>query len=146
MVLEDGAALIGVLLAAAGTLLSQLTHDGRADAAASVAIGVLLCVVAVAMMSEIGSLLTGESIDPEIVRSIRSIASEQSGVADVHHVKTMTLGPKNVIVALHLVLETDQSAAEATAAIQSIRENVTQRHAMIGDIFVRVHDGTSGDD
>jgi cation diffusion facilitator family transporter len=138
VILEDGAALLGIAFAAAGTLASQITKDGRPDAAASIAIGLLLGAVAVAMMSEIGSLLTGESIDPEIVQSIQSIATEQDGVVNVHQVKTMTLGPKNVIVALHLVLDTGQSVTEATDAIERIRETVKQRHSMIGDIFVRV--------
>lgn len=138
VVLEDGAALIGILIAAAGTAGSQISHDGRADAAASIVIGILLGAVAIAMMTEIASLLTGESIDPEVVASIDSVAREQPGVAEVRGVQTMTLGPKNVIVALHLVLDAEQSLEDATVALDRIRDAVKQRHQVIGEIFVQV--------
>lgn len=138
VVLEDGAALVGVLLAAAGTLGSQLTNDGRADAVASIAIGVLLGAVAVVMMTEIGSLLTGESIDPEVVKMIESVAREQRGVAEVRCVQTMTLGPKNVLVALRLALDADQSLADATTAIGRIRDAVRGQQSVVGEIFVEV--------
>jgi cation diffusion facilitator family transporter len=139
VVLEDGAALLGIVIAAAGTVASQLTNDGRADAAASIAIGLLLGAVAIAMMSEIASLLTGESIDPEVVRTIETIAREQAGVAEVQSVKTMTLGPRNVIVALHLVLDADQTLEEATVAIDGIRTTLKEREPVIGEVFVHVH-------
>ena len=90
------------------------------------------------MMSEIASLLTGESIDPEVVESIDTIAREQPGVVRVQGVQTMTLGPKNVVVALHLVLDAEQSLQDATAAVERIRDAVTQRHQVIGEIFVQV--------
>jgi len=138
--LEDGAALLGILLALAGTLGSQITNDGRADAAASIAIGLLLGAVAIVMMSEIGSLLTGESIDPDVVACIEAIAREHPAVAEVRKVQTMTLGPKNVIVALRLVLKPDQSLQQASAALDSIRRTVRERQPVIGEIFVQVEE------
>jgi cation diffusion facilitator family transporter len=138
VVLEDGAALVGIFLATAGTVLSQISNDGRPDAAASIGIGILLGVVAIAMMTEIASLLTGESIDPEVVESIKAVVREEPGVAEVRRVQTMTLGPKNVIVALHLVFDADRSLADATAAVDRIRDALKQRHQVIGEIFVQV--------
>jgi divalent metal cation (Fe/Co/Zn/Cd) transporter len=90
------------------------------------------------MMSEIGSLLTGESIDPEVVESIGTIAREQPGVAEVRRVQTMTLGPKNVVVALRVVLDAEQSLDAAAAAMDHIRDAVRKRHPVIGEIFVQV--------
>jgi cation diffusion facilitator family transporter len=138
VVLEDGAALVGVMLAALGTFASQVTGDGRPDALASIAIGGVLGAVAVVMMREVGSLLIGESIDPEIVKSIEDVANEQRSVARVRRVMTMTLGPKSVLVAMDLVFADHLSLDETAAAIDGIQDEVKRRQPMITEIFVQV--------
>ena len=136
VVLEDSAALVGVVIAAAGTALSQLTHDGRPDAAASIAIGALLGGVAVAMMSEMSSLLTGESADPEIVGDIERIAKDAGGVAGVRRVRTMTLGPKNVVVAIDVVFEGDPPLGEASETIARIERAVREKRPMVSEVLI----------
>ena len=124
VVLEDSAALVGVLLAVIGTAAAQAMHDSRPDALASVGIGLVLLGVALVMMREVGSLLTGESIDPEVVAAIEAVAHEQLSVADVRRVLTMTLGPKNVVVTMDLVFRQDLSVEDAAKAIDRIQSEV----------------------
>jgi cation diffusion facilitator family transporter len=135
VVLEDSAALLGVLLAAAGTAISQVTNDGRADAAASVAIGMLLGAVAVAMMSEMSSLLTGES-DPEIVGEIERIVKDDGGIAEVRRVRTMTLGPKHVLVAIDVVFQGEPSLGEAADVIARIEHEVRKRRPIVSEVLI----------
>ncbi|MEA2719829.1 MAG: hypothetical protein QOJ39_1693 [Candidatus Eremiobacteraeota bacterium] len=138
VVLEDSAALVGVVIAFAGTIAAQLTHDGRPDALASIAIGLVLLAVALVMMREVGSLLTGEAIDPEIVAAIEAVAHEQLPVADVRRVLTMTLGPDSVIVAMDLVFHDDISVDEAATAIDCIQSEVKKRQPIVTEIFVQI--------
>ena len=143
VVLEDSAALVGVLVALAGTVTAQLMHDGRPDAIASIGIGIVLLSVALVMMREVGSLLTGESIDPEIVEAIETVAHEQLSVGDVRRVLTMTLGPESVVVAMDLVFHGDISVHEAATAIDRIQSEVKKRQPIVSEIFVQI-DAVSG--
>jgi cation diffusion facilitator family transporter len=138
VVLEDSAALVGVLIAFAGTFAAQVMHDGRPDAIASIGIGAVLLAVALVMMREVGSLLTGESIDPEIVAAIETVAQEQLPVAEVRRVLTMTLGPDSVIVAMDLVFHEDISVEDAATAIDRIRSEVKKRQPIVTEIFVQI--------
>ncbi|HEY0395339.1 MAG TPA: cation diffusion facilitator family transporter [Candidatus Elarobacter sp.] len=135
VVLEDSAALLGVLLAVAGTAISQVTNDGRADAAASIAIGLLLGAVAVAMMNEMSSLLTGES-DPEIVGEIERIVKDDDGIAEVRRVRTMTLGPKHVLVAVDVVFRGDPSLGEAADVIARVEDEVRKRRPIVSEVLI----------
>jgi cation diffusion facilitator family transporter len=136
VVLEDSAALVGVLLAAAGTAISQITNDGRGDAAASIAIGVLLGVVAVTMMTEMSSLLTGESSDPEVVEEIERIVRGDAGIAEVRRVRTMTLGPKHVLVAIDVAFAGDPLLDDAALVIERIEREVKRRRPMVSEVLV----------
>jgi cation diffusion facilitator family transporter len=136
VVLEDSTALVGVLFAAIGTVLGQITNDGRPDAAASIAIGVLLGVVAVAMMTEMSSLLTGESSDPEVVEEIERIVKDDDGIADVRRVRTMTLGPKNVLVSVDVVFAGEPSLGEARDVIARIEAEVKKRRPIVSELLV----------
>src|ERR1700704_6091290 len=95
---EDFAALIGLAVAALGIGLSHRFNKPELDGAASIAIGLLLAGVAVALIRESRSLLIGEGIRPETARAIRKIALEQPNVRDVGRVLSMYVGPDDVLV------------------------------------------------
>ena len=136
VVLEDSAALVGVIFAALGTAVGQIMNDGRPDAAASIAIGALLCVVAGFMMKEMSSLLTGESSDPEIVSEIERIARDDHGIAEVRRVRTMMLGPKNILVSIDVAFAGEPSLAEAAEVIARVEREVKQRRPIVGDVLI----------
>jgi cation diffusion facilitator family transporter len=89
---EDLAALGGLALALLAIVLSLLTGDPRWDAGGSIAIGVLLVVVAACVGYEVKALLVGQSADPELVRSLRAHLDKQPEIAQVYNLLTQQLG------------------------------------------------------
>ena len=79
VLLENGAAMAGIVAAAAGVFLSQLTQNPFYDGAASVVIGLILGVTALVLAYEFKGLLIGEAADPDLVEDLRELACEQQG-------------------------------------------------------------------
>jgi cation diffusion facilitator family transporter len=80
VLLENGAAMAGIIAAAIGLLLAQLTHNPLFDGAASIVIGIILGFTAALLAYESKGLLIGEAADPELVRGLRELASSKKGV------------------------------------------------------------------
>ena len=99
VVFEDSAAVTGVVIAAVGVGLYQLTGNAAFDGAASILIGVLLAVVAVALWRDTRGLLIGEAALPEEREAMRSVLSEHHDVDEVVELLTMALGPDTLLVA-----------------------------------------------
>ncbi len=141
VVLEDGAALVGVLIATIGTVVSQVTNDGHADAVASIGIGGVLLFVAVMMIREIGSLLIGEAVDSEVVDAIREVAQSCEGVEKIERVLTLTLGPRNVVVTMDLAFRRGIPVEDAAGAIDGMQAEIKRRKPQVREIFVHVERG-----
>ncbi|MCL2849842.1 MAG: cation diffusion facilitator family transporter [Micrococcales bacterium] len=95
---EDTGALVGLGCALGGVGATLVTGDGRWDAAGTAAIGVLLMVIAVVLAAEMGSLLVGEGASPDDVAKIKA-ALVGGPVASVIHLRTLHLGPEELLVA-----------------------------------------------
>ena len=93
VLLENGAAMAGILVAAAGVALSQWTGNPLFDGAASIVIGIILGLTALLLAVKSKALLIGESADPELIRSIRASAAAKAGVVGVGHVLTVHSAP-----------------------------------------------------
>ncbi|MEZ6093575.1 MAG: cation diffusion facilitator family transporter [Pirellulaceae bacterium] len=91
VVLEDSAACFGILLALAAIMLSQWTGDPRWDAYGSIAIGVLLGLIAVWLIRRNGQLLVGASIPAHLVGQVRTILQQNPAVEEVVDLKTRVL-------------------------------------------------------
>jgi cation diffusion facilitator family transporter len=91
---EDSAALAGLLIAALGVWLSHATGDARWDGVASIAIGLVLGVVAILLARESMGLLIGERASPQLVEAIRTAFDSAREVAGVGEVVTIHLGPR----------------------------------------------------
>ncbi len=128
ILLEDLAALIGLVLAFGGVGLTVLTNNPIWDAVGTLAIGVLLVLVAIVLGLETSSLLVGEGASAEDTGHIREALEATPGVASVIHMKTLYLGPDELLVgAKFAVAESDtgkQIAAVIDAAEASIRKAV----------------------
>jgi cation diffusion facilitator family transporter len=118
VLLEDTAALTGLVLAAAGVSATLLTGDGRWDAAGSAAIGLLLIAVAAVLATEMKSLLLGEAADPAVISAIRE-ALPGPGVRSVIHLRVMHLGPEEVLVAAKVEPERDLDVRGLAQAIDA---------------------------
>lgn len=112
---EDLAALLGLALALVAVVVTMLTGDPMWDALGSIAIGVVLILVAALIAIEIKGLLIGQSADPELVERMRQFLERHDGVEKVHRMITMQMGT-SVMVALKAHMKA-RSAAELVASI-----------------------------
>jgi cation diffusion facilitator family transporter len=117
ILLEDLAALVGLVLALGGISLTLVTGSGYWDAAGTAAIGVLLGAVAVVLAIETRSLLLGESATPANVAMIQAALSDDEAIVSVINLRTMHLGPEEVLVATKIAVKPTDSAAEVADAI-----------------------------
>ena len=128
ILLEDLAALIGLVLAFGGVGLTVLTGDATWDAIGTLAIGVLLVLVAIILGRETSSLLVGEGANAGDAMKIRGSLEATAGVESVIHMKTLYLGPDELMVAAKIAVKTSASAQDIAdvinAAETSIREAV----------------------
>jgi cation diffusion facilitator family transporter len=114
VLLEDLAALLGLIFALAGVGLTLLTENPYFDVLGTAAIGTLLVVVAIVLAIETKSLLLGESASPTAVRRMRAALEETPGVSRIISLKTLHVGPEELLVAAKIAVECDHSA-EAVA-------------------------------
>jgi cation diffusion facilitator family transporter len=124
VLLEDFAALIGLVLALFGVGLTLITDDGVWDGIGTIAIGVLLVAVAVVLAVETKSLLLGEGATPEAVARITAALVDDPSVQRVIHMKTMHLGPDELLVAAKIAVAPTDSAAEVARAIDAAEARV----------------------
>jgi divalent metal cation (Fe/Co/Zn/Cd) transporter len=117
VLLEDSAALTGLIFAFAGVGLSELTGDGAWDGAGSVAIGLLLAVVAAVVAVETKSLLIGESASPEALQTIVDALEDGPELERVIHMRTVHLAPDSLLVAAKVAVRGDEPAAEVVRGI-----------------------------
>jgi cation diffusion facilitator family transporter len=123
VLLEDTAALCGLVFALFGVGLTLLTEDGRWDAVGTLLIGVLLVVVAVVLGVEMNSLIIGEAADAEAVAAIRA-ALVGGAVEGVIHMRTMHLGPEELLVAAKIAVQPSDRADDVAAAIDEAERRV----------------------
>jgi cation diffusion facilitator family transporter len=133
---EDGAALVGLGVAAVGIASSHYFDKPELDGAASLVIGLLLAGVAVALIRASRGLLIGEGIRPETARAIRDLALAQPGVRDVGRILSMYIGPDDVLVTMDLDFDDGTTAADAAAAIAAVERQVRERYPMIKRLFI----------
>jgi cation diffusion facilitator family transporter len=128
VLLEDFGALIGLTLALAGVSAAAATGDSRWDAYATIAIGVLLVIIAAVLVFEMKSLLIGESASAPMRTKIIEAIEGTEGMSRVLDLRTQHVGPDQLLVAAEVELETKLGADEVAAAIDcaeaSIREAV----------------------
>ena len=123
VLLEDSAALAGLLFALFGVSMTLITEDGRWDAVGTAMIGLLLVAVAALLAMETSSLLLGEGVSTDELATIKS-ALVGPGVDAVIHVRTMYVGPEEVMVAAKIAVSPTESAREVTEAIDAAEVRV----------------------
>jgi len=128
VLLEDTGALIGLVLALFGVVLTLITDNGVWDGIGTAAIGVLLVAIAVILAIETKSLLIGEGASPEDVRKIEKAILAGDGVERIIHMKTLHLGPEELLVAVKIAVPRAERADDLAQHIDEtevrIRESV----------------------
>lgn len=136
---EDYAALGGLLLALLGTLLYLFTGLTVFDSAASVAIGLLLGVIAFFLYREAKSLLLGEAAHPEDQDKIREVFMNHPRVVDVKELLTMHLSPDQILVNAHVKFQPGMSLEEVEAVIDNIEDGIIAVVPEVYRIFIETH-------
>jgi cation diffusion facilitator family transporter len=133
---EDSAAVVGLALAALGIGLRQLTGSSSYDGAASIAIGVLLVIVAFRLGMDNRELLIGRAADKRDLDAIREVINASDGVDDLLELLTMHLGPDNLIVAARVALDDDLSADDAEDLADRIEHRLSERVPEVSHVFI----------
>jgi cation diffusion facilitator family transporter len=139
VLLENGAAMAGILVAAVGLALSQLTGDPRFDGVASVLIGLLLGVVAIFLAREAKGLLIGEAADPELIQSIRRAATRE-GVMGVGEIMTIHNAPTQIVAAVNVDFDNRLSAGDVERIVEAIERELQTEFPSIHRVYVRPHE------
>jgi len=124
VLLEDTAAEVGLGFALLGVGLSAITGDGLYDALGTLAIGGLLAVVAVVLGVEMYSLLLGEAASPEEQEAVQRTIASTPGVARLIQLRTMHLGPEELLVAARVELDPSLSADDAARVIDQAQADL----------------------
>ena len=124
VILEDIAALLGLIFAFGGVGLTVLTHDAAWDAIGTLAIGALLIVVAIVLGIETSSLLVGEGATANDTEKIAKALRQSEGVEDIIHMKTLYLGPEELMVAAKIAVKATDKATDIANAIDIAEANI----------------------
>lgn len=124
IVLEDLGALLGLVFALFGVTMAVVTDNGVWDGIGTLMIGVLLAIIAVILAIETKSLLLGEGATPEVEEQIRQALENAPEVARVIHMKTMHLGPEELLVAAKIAVDHDDTAAQVARGIDEAEQRI----------------------
>jgi cation diffusion facilitator family transporter len=136
ILLEDLAALCGLLFALIGVGMALLTDNLWWDAAGTALIGLLLVVVAVVLGIETKSLLLGEAASPAVVRRIVDAVAASEGIEGVVHLKTLHLGPEELLVAAKVAVRPEATAASIAEAIDVAEAAVREAEPIARVIYL----------
>jgi cation diffusion facilitator family transporter len=133
---EDGAAILGLVVAYIGVFLAHRLQNPHFDAGASIVIGLILATVAVVLAYESKGLLVGEAVDPEMLRDIHRLAQSEPGVLKVNRAMTMYFGPETILLAMDIRFRLDLSAAELERTVDRVEKKIHDRHPEVKHIFI----------
>jgi len=136
VLLEDLAALLGLVFALIGVGLSLLTENAYWDVGGTVAIGLLLVAVAIVLAIETKSLLLGESATIEDTEVIEQAILEGDSVLDIISLRTLHLGPEEILVACKISVRPTDVAKDITDAIDAAEERIRAKVPDAHYIFV----------
>ena len=136
VLLEDSAALAGLVVAFLGIFLSRQINLPQLDAVASVVIGVLLCAVALVMVHESKGLLIGEGVDRQTLESLRALIEADRDVEHVKRLLTIYQSPHSVTLVIELRFRDTTSALEIRTAVARLKTHIQAHHPEIRHLFL----------
>jgi cation diffusion facilitator family transporter len=136
ILLEDAAALLGLVFALIGIGLALVTGNAYWDVAGTASIGILLVCVAIVLALETKSLLLGESASPEAQHRIRAALGSIEGIERVIHMKTLHLGPEELLVGVKAGVAQDASATQVADAIDAAERAIREAEPTAQAIYI----------
>jgi cation diffusion facilitator family transporter len=138
VLLEDSAALAGLVIAAIGIGASTFFDYLSADGIASIAIGALLVATAVVLANETRSLLAGESASPDVIGKARALLASDPRITRVKEIKSLHLGPSEVLLAITFELQGELTLEQLRDATQQMREQIEAEQPVISYVFFQL--------
>ncbi|MFN2472512.1 MAG: cation diffusion facilitator family transporter [Sphingomicrobium sp.] len=146
VLLENGAAMFGIVVAAIGLGLSQLTGDPRFDGTASIIIGAILGFTAWVLAVESKQLLIGESAGGEIVDGLRAVISGRTGISGVGDVLTVHSSPDQITAMVSVDFEDSLTAREVEDIVARIEQDASSRWPLVKRLYIRPQSGAGATD
>ena len=139
VLLENGAAMAGIVVAAIGLAASQISGDPRFDGIASIVIGLLLGAVAIFLAREAKGLLIGEAADPHLIEGVRRAAT-RPGVMGVGEIMTIHNAPDQIVAAVNVDFDNRLSAGDVERIVDEIERDLQAEFPAIMRIYIRPHE------
>lgn len=136
VLLEDSAAMLGLVAALVGIWLSQVTGNPVYDGAASVAIGLILASAAIFLAIETKGLLIGEAAHPEVTMALQRIIAMQPSVLRTNEILTTHVGPTDVLVTVSLDFKDSAGSVEVERTVSEIETKIKNAYPSVTKIFV----------
>ena len=144
VLLENGAAMAGIITAAVGLALTEFTGNPFFDGAASIVIGIILGLTATFLAYESKGLLIGEAADPKLVEGLRQLARSKSGVVGVGHVLTIHSSPDQITAMINVDFQDDIPARDVERIVCEVEQEARERWPQVRRLFVRPMQGAAG--
>lgn len=139
---EDSAALIGIVIAATGLVLTEYQVGGSAgaywDGMASIVIGLVLAVVAFVLARSSRGLLLGEAANPKVLQAIKKAIESHPNVERVVELLTMHLAPKQILINAHVKLRPNLVTNDVVSSIEEVEKRIKQAEPKVEMIFLEV--------
>jgi divalent metal cation (Fe/Co/Zn/Cd) transporter len=143
VVFEDSAAMLGLLAALAGVVLSQVTSNPLYDGLAALLIGVILGGTAAWLAYETKGLLIGEAASRQVVQGIRGLAVASKAVEKVNEVLTMHMGPEFILVNLSLDFPDHLEVGEVEHAIADLDRSIKAAYPFVKRVFIEAESASA---
>lgn len=138
IVFEDSAAMLGLLVAFLGVFLGHLFRNPYFDGGASIIIGLILMAVAGLLARESKGLLVGEGVEPKVLAAMRALVTADEAVEAVGDIRTMYLGPHDLLVNLDVAFGAQLSGAGIHDAVTRIENGLKSAYPEIQRVYVEV--------
>ena len=133
---EDGAAMLGLLVALAGVMLTDFTGNPLFDGMASLLIGVILAATAAWLAYETQSLLIGESAADWVVDDIRRLLGREAGIEAINEIATLHMGPAYIVAAISVDFDTTMSADEIQQKVAALTRGIRAIDPSVRRVFI----------
>jgi cation diffusion facilitator family transporter len=133
---ENSAAVLGLIIAITALLVSYFTGDNRYDAMGSLAIGVVLILVAIFLAIEVKSLLIGESADSIILETIEAVTGKNPQIIEVLNCRTIQQGPGEVLVCVKIKCNPDLNTQSISQLINNFEQEIRTIHPEVKWLYV----------
>ncbi|HHB79915.1 MAG TPA: cation transporter [Saprospiraceae bacterium] len=136
VIIENAAAMIGLVIALIGVTLTFVLDDAIYDAIASIAIGLLLTYVAYFMASETRHLLIGETVTDKDLKMIHDILDDYSEIEFFGNIRTMHLGPDEVMLGVEVNFKDNLTIAQVEPIVMDIKQRIVAKDEKFKHIYI----------